>query len=781
MKGSAGGTGLAASLRRLRLAAGMTQEALAERAGISARTVSDAERGLRGTIHGDTARRLAAALGLAGEVSSDFQAIARGHVPPSVGVSDQLPAVPTPLLGRAHELEQVTTTLGRDDIRLLTLTGPGGIGKTRLAVEAARSVRDAFPGGTFFVSLGELRSAALVAPELAKAVGAVESGAALEDVLTARLTGPPSLIVLDTFEHVTAAAPVVHALLLRSPSTTFLVTSRNALRLRGEHEFPVPPLDSPPSLDDDPSATLMRWPATALFCERARAVRPDLLVDTWSATIVVDICRRLDGVPLAIELAAARVKHLPLAAVRAQLEHALELLAGGALDLPARHRAIRDTVAWSHDLLGVTTQVLLRRLSVFSGGWTLDAVASVCGSPAEVGDPLDGMSSPVDQSLIVLDPRGPEARYDMLDVIRQFAGRRLDIAGEHERIGRRHAMHYLELAERAESELVRHDLGRWLRLLETERGNMRAGIAWALDHGETEPALRFIVALWRYWRHLGEFVEGRRWSDAALALPGLAPASLRAKALWAAAALAFPQCDDARMADLAVEALHLAGQSNDPMDLRNALTMKGMVAMVQTRYAEALEPLRTAVAICQTLGPSWHLGTSYLNLGIALLQEGAGEEAATTLGEALRIYEQLGDAVFAARVINTMAHAALARDDVAEADDLARTALSMAVQQGERQGIASALLTLAAVAAARHRPEPAAELAGASATIRESIAARDLPFEVAIPARLVRQIENATEPLRWRQSWDAGRALDEDSAIARALASSSLIPAANPG
>lgn len=764
------GTRLAASLRRLRLDAGMTQEGLAERAGISARTVSDAERGLRAAVHGDTAQRLAAALGLSGEHSREFQAIARGHAPPSEGVSAPLPPVPTPLLGRARELEQVTTTLGRADVRLLTLTGAGGIGKTRLAIEAARAVRDAYPGGTFFVSLGELRSAALVAPELAKAIGAVESSAALEDVLAARLAGPESLIVLDTFEHVTAAAPLVYALLRRCPSTTFLVTSRNALRLRGEHEFPVPPLDSPPTLGDDPGDTLMRWPATALFCARARAVRPDLLLDRRSAAIVVDICRRLDGVPLAIELAAARVKHLPLAAVHAQLEHALELLAGGALDQPARHRAIRDTVAWSHDLLGATAQVLLRRLSVFSGGWTLEAVDSVCGSAAEVGEPLDGMSSLVDQSLIVLDPRGPEARYDMLDVIRQFSAHRLVVAGEHEQVARRHAMHYLELAELAESELVRQDLARWLRVLETERGNLRAGIAWALDSGETVAALRFIVALWRYWRHRGEFVEGRRWSDAALALPGSAPASLRAKALWAAGALAFPQGDDGRMAVLAAEALLLAPESGDPMDLRNALTMQGMVAMVRSRYAQALQPFRASIAICEDVGVSWHLGTSYLNLGAALLHSGAGEEAAGALRAALRVYQELGDDVFAARVFNALAHAALARDDVADAAELARTGLSMAARHGERQGIADGLLTLAAVAAARSRPELAAQRAGASAAIRESIAARPAPFETAIPGRWVERIEKTADPRRWHRSWDAGHAMSSESAIARALA-----------
>ena len=288
----------------------------------------------------------------------------------------------------------------------------------------------------------------------------------------------------------------------------------------------------------------------------------------------------------------------------------------------------------------------------------------------------------------------------MLDVVKEYAARRLVEAGESEEIARRHALHYLEMAEEAEPHLVRAGHEAWFGRLHVKRGNVRSGMGWAIGRGETVLALRYTVALWRYWRQLGEFAEGRRWSDAALAMSGTANASLRAKALWAASALAFPQGDHARMDALASEGLELVRQSEDPMDRRNALTIKGMVAMLQGRYADALEPFRESVTICRQLGLSWQLGTSCLNLGITQLHSGSGD-ALATLREGLRVYRELGDDIFAARINNTMAHAALARNDIAVADRLGREALFTAAQQGERQGIADGLHTLAAVAAAR--------------------------------------------------------------------------------
>jgi transcriptional regulator with XRE-family HTH domain len=379
------GGGLGASLRALRLAAGMTQEDLAEAAGISTRTVSDVERGLRTIVHTHTADRLASALGLAGEPRRAFRALARGRPPPEPPVppAGRLPWTPTRLLGRGRELATIRAILD-GDVRLLTLTGPGGIGKTRLAVEAARHASGAFAGGVFFVSLGEVRDASLVAPQVAKAIGVIEAGADLPELIAARLAERRALVVLDTFEHLIPAAPLVYELLRSCPASAFVVTSRIALRLRGEQEVPVPPLDVAP--------------ATALFWERARAVRPDLAPDADAEALAAGICRGLDCLPLAIELAATRLKHLPIGALRDQLGHRLGLLVGGPLDGPPRQRTMRDTLAWSLDLVGKRQATLFRRLAVFSGGWRLDAVDDVCGSAEEIGDALGGISALVDAS-----------------------------------------------------------------------------------------------------------------------------------------------------------------------------------------------------------------------------------------------------------------------------------------------------------------------------------------------------------------------------------------------
>jgi predicted ATPase/DNA-binding XRE family transcriptional regulator len=767
--GSGTGSRLGETLRRLRQAAGMTQEELAARAGISARAVSDTERGLRTAVHADTARRLAAALGLAGEARGTFEALARGRPagePPALPAST-LPEVPTPLLGRSRELQAITAALTGRAVRLLTLTGPGGIGKTRLAAEAARQVRASFSGGVCFVSLGEVRDAALVVPEVAKAIGAPETGADLQELLAQRLAGRRVLIVLDTFEHLTAAAPQVYAAMLGCPETIFLVTSRSALRLRGEQQFPVPPLDLPAGTDDVTPAQLTRWPATALFWERALAVRPDLPLDVPAAALVTEICRKLDGLPLAIELAAARVRHLPLTAVADQLTDRLRLLVGGTVDLPRRQRTIRDTVAWSHDLLGPLQARLFRRLSVFSGGWDLAAAETVCGGTGETADLLEGISALLDQSLVILDHAHPHGHYHMLDVVREYAAARLAESGEADQVSQRHALYYLALAEEAEPNLVRAGHRDWFRRLDGERGNFRRALAWAIQHGQTVLALRYTAALWRYWRQLGEFTEGRRWTDAALSLAGDAPASLRARALSAAAALALPQGDFQRLAALAPEAMDLARRSEDPMDTRNALTITGFVAVDQGRYPDALDAFGECVDICQRLGPSWQLATSHLNLGAALLHVGRPGDADAAFAAGLRIYRQLGDDIFAARTTNQRAQTALAQWDVERADALAQDALAEFASHAERQGIADGLETLAAVAAARSDPGRAATLAGAAAAIRKTIAASQSP-DLTITNRFLREAQHA-DPRRWRASWQAGHSLTAADAVAYAL------------
>ena len=728
-------------LKQLRVSAGLTQEELAERSGISARTVSDVERGLRINVYPDTARRLAAALGLQEEARHRFEAIARGRaITPLQPESSALPIPPTTLLGRADDLDAVIAALANPSVRLLTLTGPGGIGKTRLALEVAARELTSFPDGVFLVSLGEVSDPDLLAPAIAKAIGVVEIGEGIPLLIERRLAGRRALILLDTFEHLLPAALLVSSLLVRAPESKFLVTSRRRLHLRGEYEFPVPPLD----LNS----------AAALFADRAGAIGDD-------PEVVLDICRQLDGLPLAIELAAARVKHLPLPALAGQLNDRLRLLTGGPVDLPLRQRAIRETVAWSHDLLSEPERELFRRLAVFSGGWSLASAEEVCG----VREPLAMVSSLVDHSLVVLMGNGAEPRFDMLDVIREYAAERLVEAGETASTARRHALHHLELAEEGEANLVGARQEEWSQRLDLERGNLRRAIGWAIEQGDNTLALRFTVALWRYWRHTGELAEGRRWSEAALAMPGSGPDSLRAKALWATAFLCYPQGDYTRMAELAAEDLEVARRGGDPMDLRNALTVVGQVAMCEGRYADALEPFRRALDICRRMGLTWQLATSHLNLGNALLHSGHPSEAEGLYADGLKVYQQLGDETFAARAKNTLAHAALAHDDIDRADGLAREALSGFARQRERLGVAEALDTLAAVAAARADPERAARLGGAAAAIHGTIASQPAPFEQAITGRFIQASEAGAGRDQWQAARTAGHALSLGAAI----------------
>jgi tetratricopeptide (TPR) repeat protein len=481
--------------------------------------------------------------------------------------------------------------------------------------------------------------------------------------------------------------------------------------------------------------------------------------------VVLSICQQLDGLPLAIELAAARVKHLPLPALAAQLQRRLQLPTDGPLDLPLRQRAIRETVAWSHDLLTENERKFFRRLGIFAGGWTLAAAAAVC----EREDALSLVSELVEHSLVVLAGGGAEPRYDMLDVVREYAAERLQDSGEASSTARRHALHHLELAESGEAQLVGPRQEEWARRLDVERGNLRRAMAWSIERADNLLALRFTVALWRFWRHSGEFAEGRRWSEAALAMPGDAPASLRAQALWATAFLAYPQGDYARMAELATQVMEAATRSADPMDLRNALTVAGQVAMCEGRYQDAVEPFRRSLEICSQLGLTWQLGTSHLNLGNALLHSGEPGEAERHYGEGLTVYRELGDDTFAARMRNSIAQVALARDDVERADGLAREALAGFVTHGDRFGVAEAIDTLAAVAAVRADPDRAARLDGAANAIHATIASRPAPFERIISRRLIEASQRAAGPGRWEAARQAGRELSLTAAVEIAL------------
>jgi predicted ATPase/DNA-binding XRE family transcriptional regulator len=764
---------LAALLKRHRAAAGLTQEELAERAGISTRSVSDAERGLRKTIYPHTATRLAEALGLKGYDQVQFESTARGRPARAGGLTKEpprapvtaLPVPPTRLIGRHREVESILAALGRPEVRLLTLIGPGGVGKTRLALEVARRVE--FADGVCFVPLAGTTEPALVTSLVADALGVIPGKDSAAVALTTHLRGRRLLLVLDTFEHVLDAAPVLASLLESCPRLAALVTSRAPLRLRAEHEIPVLPLGLPQQgSDGHPDSS----PAVALFLERARAVRPELEADGDAASVVADVCRRLEGLPLAIELAAARLRHLPLAALRDQLWRQLSVLTGGPRDLPPRQRTMRDTVAWSYRLLEPQAQTLFVRLSIFAGGWTLEAAEAICGLPRS--NALERMSALVDEGLVGVGGTSDGPRYGMLDVIREFAAERREEADDAADLARRHAEYFATLVQEAEPQLAGVAQEAWLRRLDAERQNIRAALRWMIDTGHAVLALRLAGAHWRTWQMRGDLAEGRSWLRQALGVEPTGHPELRTKALWGAAWLAVHQGDYEEAERSTNELLIIERRLDDPIGTRNALTVRGIVAMGRGRYAAAIPPLRECVDICRALGPSWHLATSLLNLAQPTMHVGDLARAEALLQEAKELYRDLGDRHFGARSVEYLAHTALLAGDAGRARSLFASSLREFDELEERGGIAEALAGLSAVAAADGQAARAARIAGAAEALRDSQGARPLPFEQAISERFLREARERLGEDAWNHAWVQGRSMTLDRAIEVALATS---------
>jgi len=751
-------------VRRHRDIAGLTQEALAERAGISARAVSDIERGLRSTVYVDTASRLADALALDDGSRRQLEAAARRRHGTAARLdAGRVPVPLTRLIGREHELEWIVERLRSPEVRLLTLTGPGGIGKTRLAVEAA-AVVDHFSGGIAYVDLDSVRDPDQVASAVARGLEVQQPREPIVAAIADHVGDRRVLLVIDTFEHVLDGAPFVGDLIRACPEMTVLVTSRAPLNLRGEREYPVSPLGLPDAGDDHTADRLAEYPATALFLERARASKPELVLDQRSVSLVIGICRRLDGLPLAIELAAARVRDMPLGRLRDDLEHRLEVLTGGQRDLPPRQRAMRDSVAWSYDLLDPSTQALFRRLSVFSGGWTHDAAEFVAH-----GRELASARGLIEHSLVVLrDDRAGEARYVMLDVIREFASERLLETADADVAAARHAEFYATLAEAAEPELLGSDQDAWYRRCETELGNLRAALRWSIDEGRGDLALRLAGALWQFWRRTGDFSEGRSWLRAALAMPADDAVS-RGRALWGAAWLAYHQADYQDSRGLGDELRSLAESSGDRLLLRNALTIAGQLAMAQGRYEDAVEAHAEAVAISRQRASRWHLASSLLNLGLAKRDAGAGAEARSSLAEALALYEALGDRHFSARTQCELGYLALLDGEADRAEQLVRTSLATFRELGERWGVAEGLEASAAVWSAKSQPARAARIGGAAEKIRETIATKPHPFDAFVAERFLAVARAEVDPAAWASAWADGRTTSLADAIDLAL------------
>jgi predicted ATPase/DNA-binding CsgD family transcriptional regulator len=618
----------------------------------------------------------------------------------------------------AHGDSRSSTVIGAHTTRLLTLIGPGGIGKTRLAIEAADDLEREYPDGVCFVPLAPIRDPALVLAALAGALGLTETARlpVLDSVRTF-LHGRRMLLLLDNFEHVIPAAPLVADLLADAPGLAALVTSRETLRLPGEQEFPVPPLDLP-CMEPLPSVeALSKVTGVALFLHRARAVDPGFALTQENAAAVAEICCRLDGIPLAIELAAARVKALPVQDIAARLDHSLRLLTFGNRVAPFRHQSLHAALDWSFALLSDPERALFTRLAVFRGGFSLAAAETVCAD-AESGsadapvvlrgnDILDLLANLIDKSLVVREHRedqGGRGRYRLLEVIRQFAKDRLLESGVEGAIRRRHLTYFLGLAEEAGSELRGPQQVEWLNRLERDYDNLRAAGQWAqAEPGHEEEGMRLVAALMWFWRLRGHPGEARRWSDAALVKANRSGSHspARAGALACSSFMAWYQ-GDLESAQVSFEesvAICRELGAEGRWSLSLVLQGLGMVADVRHDKPAAHRFYVESLALRRELGDLWGLAQSLDNLGARQLADGDLAAAHISYVEALEIARQTGDRRLIATELSGLASLAATQGDVSRAVTLYAEALPLDAELHDRWGAAGRLSALAELAA----------------------------------------------------------------------------------
>ncbi|MCW5849426.1 MAG: tetratricopeptide repeat protein [Anaerolineae bacterium] len=691
---------------------------------------------------------------------------------------NNLPAQLTVLVGRDAELERCRERLRRGDVRLLTLTGPGGIGKTRLALQVATEMIDEFEDGAFFVPL-TTTDPDLVLSDIAQALGVREaSGQTMLASLRDALRDKNMLVVVDNFEQVIAAAPMIAELLAAAPRVKFSVTSEIVLRVRGENTMRLEPLSLPRRGRTPPLDELLKYAAIALFVQRAIESKADFRLTEDNAAAVVEICQRLDGLPLAIELAAARIKVLNPQTMLNRLENSLKLLTGGARDLPSRQQTIRNAISWSYDLLEEREKRAFARLAVFVGGFSLEAAEAIINAQGDLEqDILDEISSLLDKSLVRQGEEvNGEPHFSMLRTVREFSLEQLADRGELEDMRQNHAAYYRALAEEAEPKLTGAQQAQWLNRLEAEHSNLRAALDWLAESGDDEGAWAMGGALWRFWSVRGHFSEGRACLANLLEIGPLSlkgtPASLRqarAKLVQSAGTLAAQQGDYPAARELYEESLALRRDLGDKRGTANLLNNLGVLArfegdleMARARYEESL-------ALLRTLNDRAAVGQALNNLGLVLRYQGDLAEARQSLEESLRLRRQLKDKWGIANSLSSLGDLALEQGDFDAAQTFLNESLTLNLELGDRRALAFDLEYLAGLAAARGGFEYAIHLLGAAAALREEIQAPLSPAEEVKVAARLRPARDAVGDTAYFEALAVGRTISLDAAIGEAF------------
>ena len=726
---------------------------------------------------------------------------------------NNLPLELTSFIGREKEVAKIERLLG-GGARLVTLCGPGGCGKTRLALAVARDLLEGFEDGAWWVELAPLSDPKLVPGAVALALGVREvPDRSLTEVLVEHLKGRKTLLVLDNCEHlVEGCAVLANALLRACPELEILATSREPLRIAGESTWLVPSLSLPDPQRLPPTGELARYEAVRLFVERAGAVDAGFALTERNASAVAQLCHELDGIPLAIELAAARARVLTVEQISEKLKDPLELLTTGSRAAPPRHQTLRATLEWSYELLSEQERELLERLSVFARGWALEAAEAVgAGEPVEAGRVLDLLSVLVDKSLVVAEASPVDARalrYRMLEPVRQYALERLSESGEEEGVRRAHAKYFLALAEEAEPRLTTGEQLQWLNGLENEHSNLRAALSWSLERGQVEVGLRLCGALWRFWYLRGHLSEGRRWLERALVLDEGAE-HLRAGVLSGAGHLAFAQGDHDRAQTLCKESLALSRRSGYERGAAESLNGVAFTVRRKGDYARGRALHEEALELYRGLGDEWGIARSVLHVGTAAAFQGDHAAALRWLAEALRMFREIGDreciaeavgvagmvdlargewaaarsrfeeaqAVMSAledrrgvaKMIAPQGDAALGQRDQATASALYQEALTILKDLDDKWWSAWCLEGMAGVAAAQMQPERAVRLFGAVARLRDAIRAPRPPAFLALRERNLATARDRLGEEVFEEAWAEGQAMSAEQAIEYAL------------